>query len=160
MYKIKQIPEDFIVIEVNNELKKLIKEKGNFTLYKLTKKNYNTQNAISTLSKIFNIPSKFFNFAGTKDKIAITEQFITIHKGPEKNLEITDIKLEFLGYVEERLNLGNLDGNQFIITIRNIKYKPEKKLSIPNYFDSQRFGKNANNESALLCPLSLISSED
>ncbi|PLW80846.1 hypothetical protein C0585_00485 [Candidatus Woesearchaeota archaeon] len=144
MYKLKQIPSDFIVEEINKDLK--LNESGNYSTYKLTKKEYNTVDAIRRISDKWNIPIKFFNFAGTKDRNAITYQYITISKGPRKDLELKDLKLEYLGQREERLNLGNLDGNKFIITIRNIDQKPKTISSMPNYFDSQRFGRDDNND--------------
>ncbi|PLW80428.1 tRNA pseudouridine(13) synthase TruD, partial [Candidatus Woesearchaeota archaeon] len=40
MYKLKQIPDDFIVEEINEDLE--LKDSGNYSTYKLTKKEYNT----------------------------------------------------------------------------------------------------------------------
>ncbi len=144
MYKIKQIPEDFIVMEIN---KLDFDENGEYSYYLLKKKNYNTIDAISKVCNIFRVDDKFANFAGTKDRVAVTEQYISINRGPEKDLNLNDIELKFLGHGKERLNLGMLDGNVFEITVRNIIKIPKKneKLLIINYFDDQRFGKNNDN---------------
>lgn len=143
MYKLKQIPEDFFVDEVNNSLD--LVDNGPYSVYLLSKERYNTQDAIKRISDTWKIPLKFFNYAGTKDRQAVTTQHITISKGPAKDLELKDLELAFLGYRKERLNLGDMTGNKFGITIRNITRPPKADFKIANYFDEQRFGRNANN---------------
>ena len=142
MYQLKQIPQDFIVKEINNLR---FSETGQYSYYLLKKTNYNTIDAIKKISEYWNIDDKFFNFAGTKDKVAVTEQYISISKGPKKDLSLKDIELNFLGCGVERLNLGALIGNYFEITVRNIESQPKKKELFLNLFDSQRFGRNDDN---------------
>ena len=142
MYKIKSIPEDFVVKELNNLR---INSAGPFSYYLLKKRNYNTIDAIKKICESWNIQEKFVNFAGTKDRVAVTEQYISINHGPKKDLSIKDIDLKFLGYGEERLNLGELDGNYFEIVVRNIDSMPNEKNMFLNLFDSQRFGRNDDN---------------
>ena len=149
MYKIKQIPEDFIVKEMNNlELD----DNGIYSYFSLKKKNYNTLRAIKIISEKLKIPEKNIGFAGNKDKNAVTEQFISIKNG-NKNIEIKDIELKFLGKGNKEVFLGSHKGNEFIITIRNLdnnkiksieKRINESKILMPNYFGPQRFS-NSNN---------------
>lgn len=164
--KLKQIPKDFIVDEIF-DLKKLNLEledvKKPYYYFKLTKINYNQLDAILKVAKIFNTSKKLVHFAGTKDKVGITSQLISIYgideNNFEKNLEflnqkIKDLNLEFLGKFNSRVNLGNNLGNHFKIVIRDLdenqilkaKNNVEKieKTGILNFFDSQRFGY-ANN---------------
>ncbi|MBR9676282.1 tRNA pseudouridine(13) synthase TruD [Candidatus Woesearchaeota archaeon] len=143
MYELKKIPEDFKVEEVNNNLKLI--GKGSFSLYKLTKKDVDTFKAIRIIAEKLRINQKYVNYAGTKDKKAVTTQYVTISKGPPKNFDFNNIRLEFLGSREERLSLGELSGNNFEITIRNIERKPKEIKGFPNFFDSQRFGIKENN---------------
>lgn len=142
MYKIKQIPSDFIVNEVNNLQ---FDDKGGYSYYLLKKTNYNTIDAVKRICERLNISEKYVNFAGTKDRAAVTEQYISINNGSKKDLSIKDIELRFLGRGNERLNLGCLEGNAFEITVRNIDRLPKRKALIINYFDEQRFGKNNDN---------------
>ncbi len=142
MYKIKQIPEDFYVEEVS-VLK--FDDSGDYSYYTLEKKNYTTSDAILSISGNLRIKPKFINSAGLKDKRAITRQNISIFKGPKKNLDLTDLNLEFLGSGKSRINVGSLEGNFFRIVVRNITATPNKLSVVPNYFDSQRFGINENN---------------
>lgn len=143
MYKIKQIPEDFIVREIS---KLNFDNKGSYSYYLLKKKNYTTIDAINLISKKLNIKPKYINFAGTKDKVAVTEQYISILNGPKKGLKLKNIELRYLSKGKERLNLGDLQANEFIITVRNLtSNKINSVKNIPNYFDEQRFGINKNN---------------
>ena len=151
MYKIKTIPEDFIVKETS---KLNFNNKGKYSYYLLKKKDYTTIDAINLISNKLNIKTKYINFAGAKDKKAITTQYISIKNGPKTDLKLKDIELKFLGKSKDRLNLGDLEGNDFIITVRNLDKKHlnsikknYKKIikTIPNYFDEQRFGVNKNN---------------
>jgi len=143
MYTIKQLPEDFIVKEVSNVR---IGEKGPFSYYLLKKRNRNTMDAVNLLSKKLRINKKFIGFAGNKDKKAVTEQIISIKKCNIKNLKQKDLEITLLGKGDERINLGDLEGNEFIITVRNLEKERELKINkIINYFDEQRFGKDSNN---------------
>lgn len=142
MYKIKQKPEDFIVKEVM-DLK--FDNIGQYSYYSLWKKGLTTQNAVEIISKKFKLRQKFINFAGNKDRRAVTEQFISINRGSKRDLNQENLKLKFLCSGKERINLGTLEGNEFIITVRNINRKPRQIKKIVNYFDEQRFGINKNN---------------
>lgn len=148
MYKIKQIPEDFIV----NEIMPLkFETNGKNTFIQLKKKEYTLQKAISTIADILQIPENLFKYAGTKDKIGITTQTICVLKKIDKEridkINLQDIELKFLGYSDKRINLGDLSKNEFIITIRNLEQNQEIQNlnSYINYFDTQRFGRDLNN---------------
>ena len=127
MHKIKQIPEDFIVKEINDTE---FNDNGQYSYFLLKKKNYNTLKAINTISQKLRINEKNISFAGNKDRSAITEQLISIKNGRKniENLQIKDIELKFLGKGNEKIFLGNLTGNEFIITIRNLAKKDIKNI--------------------------------
>lgn len=136
---LKQIPEDFIVEEV---LDLKIKKNGEYCYFLLTKKQWNTVDAINKISSIIN---KKIHFAGIKDKQAITTQYIAIKNCNPKqieNLKIKDIELKYLGRGDKEIFPDLIKCNKFMITVRNLD-KPLKKIKqIPNYFDEQRFGKD------------------
>jgi len=141
MYIIKQIPEDFIVKERSTVKPQ---KNGRFTYFILEKKNLNTLDAIQLIARKLKIPLKKFSFAGNKDKIAITTQLCSVD-GVGKRIEaITspNINLTYLGQGEKPVSLGDLEGNYFQITVRNITKKPKKINSFINYFGEQRFSKN------------------
>jgi tRNA pseudouridine13 synthase len=135
-YTIKSAPEDFYVKEII-ELK--TQEKGSYAYYWLKKANLSTIEAVDIISKKLGIPKKFFNFAGTKDKIAITEQAISIKGGAKKDYDFGNIQLTFIGYSGEPINLGTNSGNYFEIILRDAEKIPKKRNWMINYFDDQRF---------------------
>ena len=143
MYKIKQIPEDFIVEEVSNIE---ISSKGRCAYALLTKKDYTTEKAVTTIAKALRIPRKNINYAGTKDKKAVTRQFISLKDVSKERIESLDLKnisLGFIGQGNERLNLGCLEGNKFKIIIRNLTNERFNLIKqVPNYFDEQRFSQS------------------
>ena len=142
MYKIKQVPDDFIVKEITS-IK--LKDSGNYTYFILKKRSYTTERAVSTIAHYLKTDRKNIGYAGSKDKNAVTEQMISI-KGfnKTKDIELKDIQLIYKGKGDERISLGDLKGNEFIITVRNLNKKEIKltSIQIPNYFDEQRFSKN------------------
>jgi len=143
LYKIKQIPLDFVVKEIS---KVKAEDKGNYAYFLLKKENWNTLDVVKEISKRLNVPLKEIGFAGNKDKKAVTEQVISIKRVKKERvigLKLKDVSLEFLGYGEERINLGDLEGNYFEIVVRNLdKVEFEVKDKFVNYFDGQRFGRN------------------
>lgn len=145
MYELKTYPQDFIVKEISY---RELKNSGKYSICLLKKTNYTTIRAIEQLAKSLKKSFKDISFAGTKDKKAITEQYISIKnvkKEKIKNLHLKDIEMNFLGYSDKPISLGNLEGNEFIITIRNLKKQDIKKLEektkqiMPNFFGEQRF---------------------
>jgi tRNA pseudouridine13 synthase len=139
---IKTVPSDFIVRE---KAGLALDPGGRFSYYRLSKRGYSTQKAIEVVARFFRKRLKYVNFAGNKDKHALTEQFISILHGPRRGLEREGISLEWLGRGRERINLGDLEGNDFEITVRNIDKIPEAPVAVPNYYDTQRFGMNLDN---------------
>jgi tRNA pseudouridine13 synthase len=153
--KLKQLPEDFKVEELN-ELE-ISKNEKPYKVYLLEKKSMETFSLLSYLAKKNNIPVSELGIAGLKDKHAITKQHFTLpSKYNLKTLQEKNFRITFLGYVSEKLKLGSLTGNRFEITVRDVK-KGElegvaqkadsiEKTGVPNYFDSQRFGSVINQE--------------
>jgi len=106
MYKIKQQPSDFKVVELSN-IK--IGETGKYTYFLLKKKDYNTLFAIEMIANKLRIPLKRFGFAGNKDKKAITTQMCSVERVSEsklKSIDLKNISLEFKGKGDEPICLG------------------------------------------------------
>lgn len=139
MYKIKQLPEDFIV----EEIPKVSFGEGPYTYFILEKKWWNTRDAIKAIASRLNVNEKYFNVAGIKDKHAISRQYVSILNVPKHKLEslrIKDIKIKVVGHGKERLKLGQLKANHFTVVVRNLDKKYDKVSFIENYYDDQRFG--------------------
>ncbi len=141
MYKIKQRHDDFLVKEVIN-LKTV--NNGNYSYFLLRKRDWSSFKAVDRIAKALKIKNSSIGLAGNKDKLAISEQYISLYKVDRKraeNLRIKDIDLKFIGYGNEKINLGSLEGNRFDIIVRNLDEKNRLEIvHAENYFDEQRFG--------------------
>ncbi|WP_440953492.1 tRNA pseudouridine(13) synthase TruD [Methanococcoides sp. FTZ1] len=146
--------EDFRVIEITNREEG---DKGKYTIVELTKHNWEAHHLIRDISRILGISQKRIGFAGTKDKRAVTTQKISFYDVPEEKIEsikLKDVELKVLGRSNRDIGLGDLTGNEFIITVREIdigKDELESRMKqttdsikeqggVPNFFGIQRFG--------------------
>ncbi len=134
---IKEKPEDFMVEEVID----LDLSGGDYTYAKLTKIDWNTVDAINEIVKRLGVKRSNVSFAGTKDKFAVTSQYVSLYKvGKDRinSLNIKDVSLEVVGTGNKPISLGDLKGNKF-----RIKFSTKNKTDfIVNYFGPQRFSKN------------------
>ncbi|MFX0162423.1 MAG: tRNA pseudouridine(13) synthase TruD [Candidatus Hodarchaeota archaeon] len=167
---IKKSFEDFIVEEIMPSGKVLSvregedrlseevgEEKGLWTHFVLVKKGIDTISAIRRIAEALNVPLDFFGFAGTKDASAWTAQRVCVWKiSPEKLLKVVvkNVKIRSPIKALSSIGLGDLWGNRFQVTIRDIPHdlSETKKMleevleeirereGIPNYFGHQRFG--------------------
>ena len=95
-YKIKQIPEDFIVDEISNVKSN---QQGRFLYVEVKKKNRNTLDVVKELAKQLKIPLNKIGFAGSKDKHAITTQLFSIancNQSKLKEVNIDNVTLKFI----------------------------------------------------------------
>ena len=146
-----------------NELKELWKkeeekkrgEQKDQLILEMEKFNLDLNQAIKFISRFLRVSLKRMGYAGMKDKRAITSQMISIWK-PDferlKKFKSRKIYLKPLNLSRKKIELGELEKNKFILTIRNIslnekelkeiveEFSEEIKKGIPNYFGEQRFG--------------------
>src|SRR3989344_3916123 len=144
---IKQLPEDFAVEEL---IRLELNENGEQTYFWLTKRNWTTGKAISTIAQRCHTSMRRFKFAGNKDRNAVTKQAVSAFKiSPEqlKRIMIKDIEINIIGKGNTPISLGTLSGNKFTIIVRDLKAKVNSKklakiksVGFPNYFGEQRFG--------------------
>ncbi|HLD43558.1 MAG TPA: tRNA pseudouridine(13) synthase TruD [Candidatus Nanoarchaeia archaeon] len=148
--KLKESPEDFIVKEIF-PIEGILEKGGNYHIYLLSKTNRSTPEAISRLSRILNLPESSFGYAGNKDKRARTEQYISIKGKKARDIDDANLKIEYKGSLHEPISLGDHEGNQFEITIREITPEEHKvflkntrnaTIVFPNVFGEQRFSND------------------
>jgi tRNA pseudouridine13 synthase len=152
--QLRQEVEDFIVKEITNREEGT---EGKYLVLELIKHDWDTHHLTRTLSKILQISQKRISVAGTKDKRALTTQKISIFDIDASEIEkihLKDIELKVLGRSRKSVELGDLWGNEFIITIRDIAGSLEEtgdllekttndiliQGGVPNFFGVQRFG--------------------
>jgi len=149
--KLRSAPEDFVVDEIPLEGKG--GSAGPFLICRLTKTNWELQHAVKEIAKRLGISHRRIGWAGTKDRNAITRQWISLYNVTAEQVAaiyLKDITLEVLGQSNEALALGDLQGNRFEIAIRdtvssNLAGQVAGISStiaegVPNYFGLQRFG--------------------
>jgi tRNA pseudouridine13 synthase len=127
------------------------KTRGNYCQFVLWKENLGTLEAVHALSTQLHVKSKTFSWAGTKDKRAITTQFLSAYKISVKKLQEavkrhnnwqknSPIMLGNFKYAQKPLTLGELRGNFFSIVLRNLKFTA---ISAEN-------GENGGDKAALI----------
>lgn len=149
--RLRTIAEDFIVHEIPQEKKG--GTDGPYLICRLTKKNWELQHAVREIAKQLGISHRRIGWAGTKDRNAVTTQWISLYNvTPEQAaaVHLKDIMLEPVSRSNEALSLGDLQGNRFDIVIRDAEPAdlPERvssttetaRAGVPNYFGIQRFG--------------------
>lgn len=101
---------------------------GDFLHFTLYKENKDTMEAISWLSRQLKIPMRSFQFAGTKDRRAVTVQRVSVYRvladrmiGAARTLK--QAKIGNFKYQPNELRLGDLVGNEFVITLRNCRFQ-------------------------------------
>jgi len=151
--KLRTNPEEFIVEENSNYPPE--KDNGKFAIADVTSTNWETNHLIRELSKNLQISRKRIGFAGTKDKRAKTTQlmsFYNISIDKLSNVKIKDVEIKNIFTSDRPVKIGNLIGNSFEITIRDIDKKVssdsityitsfiKKYGGFPNFYGVQRFG--------------------
>src|SRR3990172_948330 len=138
MYKIKHQPEDFIVREV---ISVPLESTGRYVYFTLWKRNYSTLRALEKIGRVLRVPLKNFGFAGLKDKVAVTEQLVSVKGVSRARLEsvvLSNIKICVQGFGSRPIGLGTHEGNAFEIVVRNIDRVPGLKSSFVNFYGEQR----------------------
>ena len=148
-YRVKHLPEDFIVEEKSSL--PLTKD-GEFSVFRLTKKNWNTEDALSFISRHFKLSTSALQYGGRKDRKALTSQWITVQSKKQlpKSWREKDLHLEFEGKMDRPMGPDLILSNRFTLALRNLSSEETEWLNnkrIPgvfekgyvNYFDDQRF---------------------
>jgi tRNA pseudouridine13 synthase len=154
--KIKVFPEDFIVEEMTSLP---WNDKGSYGVFILTKKGWNTLDAIQKLSRRFHLSVNDFAYGGRKDRHAHTTQTITIRDAFSLSHREEDLSLEFKGRMDRPMGPDLILANRFEVTVRDLtleetetaleKVKLLEVTGFPNYFDDQRFGSYDPNQGFL-----------
>ena len=131
--------------------------KGNFFILKIKKEYISTWELLSHISKTLDIAESQIGYAGLKDKNATTTQYISIPLNKSRDfkaLNNKNVKVLETFIHNQKLKIGDLIGNKFKITIKDINPKDLstiyqtlsqiQKHGMPNYFGYQRFGKENN----------------
>jgi len=105
-----------------------------FTLYK---ENKDTMEAISYLSSQLKMNVRSFQFGGTKDRRGVTVQRASVYRVHAEQLaragrQLRGSRVGDFEYQRDGLSLGELGGNEFVITLRDCHFPGEEGLNIHN----------------------------
>ncbi len=156
--RLKVNPEDFFVSET---LDFTPTNEGEHFLVRIRKKGENTQYIANELAKACGVSSKDVSWAGLKDRQAVTEQWFGVHLPGQPSPDLSAFVQSHEGVLailetlrhDKKLRPGSLTGNQFKVVVRDFNSAENiearliqiKEKGVPNYFGSQRFGRNGNN---------------
>ena len=138
----------------------------------IQKSGMNTAYLANLLSEWAEIPLRDVGYSGLKDRHALTSQWFSL-RIPKKQLPASEfvpidikehetVNIIAQHWHHKKLNRGTHDANQFIITLRDLKFADDSTLTdnkplveqhlstiyktgVPNYFGPQRFGFGGNN---------------
>jgi len=151
---IKGTPEDFIVEEIPAYLPV---GEGEHCYVHIEKRGIATLEALRRLSKALGVQERDIGYAGMKDAVGVTRQTVSIPRvapGKVLSLEIPGIKVLSAVLHGNKLRLGHLKGNRFLIRVRGVApgalanagaaLEILKKRGVPNRFGVQRYGAQGN----------------
>lgn len=131
------------------------KDEYKYLIATMEKFNLDMNEAIRRIARFNHFSRKRISYAGIKDKRAVSSQRISIYNPlPERMMEFNSrfMRLKEAEWRENGIELGELKGNEFEITIRGIDLQEreieervkecfkEMRKGIANYFGEQRFG--------------------
>ncbi|MBI5158770.1 tRNA pseudouridine(13) synthase TruD [Candidatus Micrarchaeota archaeon] len=132
-------------------------EDFDFVHFVLQKTNWNTLQAIDAVARALHVTKKRFNYAGSKDRRAVTTQLVSAFKldcARLASVKVKDIQINGCWKAQRKIDLGDLKGNRFKIAVRGVCENAEEKVKkineelngfFPNYFGEQRFGSMRSN---------------
>ncbi|KAI9802145.1 MAG: hypothetical protein M1833_002066 [Piccolia ochrophora] len=100
---------------------------GDHVHFSLHKENKDTMEIVAFLARQLNVNPKSFQFAGTKDRRAVTVQRVSVYRVLADRLAglnraLRGSRLGNFEYHPQGLELGELTGNEFIITLRDCRF--------------------------------------
>lgn len=151
---IKESADDFVVTEIPAYEPCGI---GEHVYLTIEKRGLTTLEAIRRVAHELRVPEREIGYAGMKDSVGITRQFISVPRiCPEDVVGRTLDGVRVLAAVRHtnKLKLGHLKGNRFSIVVRNVSNEADITASaiikvlaergVPNWFGYQRYGAQGN----------------
>lgn len=123
---------------------------GPWSLYRVTKSGLTTPEAAQFLARSAEVAPSAVEYAGLKDKDAITTQYMTVLGGQRVKLREEGLAIEYLGPATRPLASRDNAQNSFELVLRDLSADDMRRVRInllqlkrqglPAYFDDQRFG--------------------
>ena len=108
---------------------------GEFLHFTVYKENKDTMEVMSFLAQQMQVNAKIFQFAGTKDRRGVTVQRASGHRVEAERLAgqnrmLRNACVGDFEYQKHGLELGDLKGNEFVITLRDCKWDEYQHLHV------------------------------
>ena len=143
--------EDFVVDE---ELSFEPTDDGEHVLIHVRKVNLTTQDVQKWLANCCGVSRQHIGYAGLKDKRSVATQWFSVYKPQVIDLaQNRDIEILAQRRHVRKLRRTDVLCNRFKIVVRDIdpgRFATERIRAVPNYFGSQRFGRDGQNVIAAL----------
>lgn len=159
--RLRASPEDFVVDE---QLGFTPSGDGEHVFLHVRKRETNTDWLAGRIAEFAGVPVSAVSYAGMKDRHAVTTQTFSVQlpgmQEPDWS-QFPEPGVNVLSHVRSnrKLRRGALEGNAFIITLRDVEGDREQAerclqaiaaQGVPNYFGEQRFGHEGGNISRAL----------
>lgn len=145
---------------------------GQHLYVNLTKVGVTTKEIQEQLARLFQLRASEVSFAGMKDKQARTTQTFSLNVGHiapgtveqyvadamQRIRDTLGVEVHWADLHRNKLRLGHLLGNRFVITITNLEFSLDEsvararaiigemaRVGVPNFFGPQRFGATGSN---------------
>ncbi|MCS7033695.1 MAG: tRNA pseudouridine(13) synthase TruD, partial [Phycisphaerae bacterium] len=152
---LKSRPEDFFVQEI--PLYEPCGD-GEHVFFEIQKTGLTTFGAVERLAQALGVSSREIGYAGLKDCRAVTRQVLSVRGVPPervRSLRLEGIEVLWVDRHTNKLRLGHLAGNRFVIRLRQVNpvdvlrarqiVQELHRRGMPNYFGDQRFGRRRDN---------------
>ena len=152
---IKRYNEDFMVEELPLYLPS---GEGTHVYFGIEKQGMTTLAAMAAIARVLGRKAHDIGYAGLKDAHAVTRQTFSLeHVAAERieKLDLPRIKVLWVNRHRNKLKLGHLAGNRFVLKIRDGHTDARaragtildvlRRRGVPNYFGPQRFGARGDN---------------
>lgn len=130
---------------------------GDHCFFTIEKRGIATMRAVSDIARNLDVPQKNIGLAGLKDARAVAIQTLSIEHVDLKRIEslkIPRVRILRVTRHKNKLKIGHLRGNRFIIRLREVdpgRIDDMRRVcdilvgrGVPNYFGPQRFGSRGD----------------
>ncbi len=131
---------------------------GTHTYFEIEKQGLTTLAAVKMIASALGRAPREIGYAGMKDAHGVTRQTFSVeHVEPDRvqALALSRVQVLSVGLHTNKLRLGHLAGNRFVIKIREAEtgsdgkaravFDELRRRGVPNYFGPQRFGARGDN---------------
>lgn len=159
MYKIKTNPSDFIVDEMLADGMCASESacldgtgNGKYVWLSIKKTSWSTLDLARHIAKLLRVNEKRVNYAGIKDRNAVTYQVFSVctdmYTADIKRIinGVKDVEMVSAWRSDRWIKGDDIAGNKFKIIVRGHSGKINTLSTFPNYFGDQRFGVKANTD--------------